>query len=173
MSQLDLVSNDEDNISGGEHKTRRQYYDDEDNIFYGEDKTRGKETLRNVVGERKLRRVFPATLYDGDDDGGDDGDDDGGDDGGEDGDGDGGDDSDGGGDDNSDCDGNHNGDNDGSNLIIIAHGEPDVVRHNRHKVNHRHHRPEKIKKNEKKRSLNSHHQKIYYDYFKKMFTNIT
>ena len=86
MSQLDLVSNDEDNISGGEHKTRRQYYDDEDNIFYGEDKTRGKETLRNVVGERKLRRVFPATLYDGDDDGGDDGDDDGGGDGGGDGD---------------------------------------------------------------------------------------
>ena len=164
MSQLDLVSNDEDNISGGEHKTRRQYYDDEDNIFYGEDKTRGKETLRNVVGERKLRRVFPATLYDGDDDGGHGDDDSGGDDS------DGG---DGGGDDNSDCDGNHNGDNDGSNLIIIAHGEPDVVRHNRHKVNHRHHRPEKIKKNEKKRSLNSHHQKIYYDYFKKMFTNIT
>ena len=128
----------EDNIS-----------DDEDNIFYGEDKTRGKETLRNVVGERKLRRVFPATLYDGDDDGGDDGDDDGG----EDGDGDGGDDSDGGGDDNSDCDGNHNGDNDGSNLIIIAHGEPDVVRHNRHKVNHRHHRPEKIKKKWKKNDL--------------------
>ena len=51
----------EDNIS-----------DDEDNIFYSEDKTRGKETLRNVVGERKLRRVFPATLYDGDDDGDDD-----------------------------------------------------------------------------------------------------
>ena len=68
LSQLDLVSNDEDKISDGEHKTRRQYYDDEDNIFYGEDKTRGKETLRNVVGERKLRRVFPATLYDGDDD---------------------------------------------------------------------------------------------------------
>ena len=120
----------EDNIS-----------DDEDNIFHCEDKTRGKETLRNVVGERKLRRVFPATLYDGDDDGGHGDDDSGGDDS------DGG---DGGGDDNSDCDGNHNGDNDGSNLIIIAHGEPDVVRHNRHKVNHRHHRPEKIKKNEKK-----------------------
>ena len=62
----------EDNIS-----------DDEDNIFYGEDKTRGKETLRNVVGERKLRRVFPATLYDGDDDGGGD-DGDGGDGGGDD-----------------------------------------------------------------------------------------
>ena len=58
----------EDNIS-----------DDEDNIFYGEDKTRGKETLRNVVGERKLRRVFPATLYDGDDDGGGGGDGGGGD----------------------------------------------------------------------------------------------
>ena len=59
---LTVNTKQEDNIS-----------DDEDNIFYGEDKTRGKETLRNVVGERKLRRVFPATLYDGDDDGDDDG----------------------------------------------------------------------------------------------------
>ena len=115
---LTVNTKQEDNIS-----------DDEDNIFYGEDKTRGKETLRNVVGERKLRRVFPATLYDGDDDGGDDSDGGG----------------DGGGGDDSDCDGNHDGDNDGSNLIIIAHGETDVVRHNRHKVNHRHHRPENIK----------------------------
>ena len=52
--------------------------------------------MRNVVGERKLRRVFPATLYDGDDDGGGD------DDGSGDGDGDGG---DGGGDGDGGCDG--------------------------------------------------------------------
>ena len=82
--------------------------DDEGNIFYGEDKTRGKETLRNVVGERKLRRVFPATLYDGDDDSDDDGGD-GGDGGG----GDVSDGGDGGGDDNSDCDGIHDVDNEG------------------------------------------------------------